>query len=178
MAMARTKLWLSVSGASIWKKPGDHFGEQQNPMCWSMREPDPDTSENDQSISPKCLLINYRFDWLPTESLISPYFFDIFKVQAGHGEVKSFSKSGGGFSLVIKTTCSPFGLELAPCGKKVAGRLQGQFPHATLHDELALATILRHYPNLSSIPRSNHTFNPADVYHRVNHFYSSGSGPA
>jgi len=50
----------------------------------------------------------------------------------GQAEVKTLV--WGEISLVIETTCFPFGLDLAPCEKKVAERSVGQFPHATPHD--------------------------------------------
>jgi hypothetical protein len=53
-------------------------------------------------------------------------------VVTGHADVKIAFESGE-ILLVIKTTCFPFGLELAPCEWKVAGLSSGQFPHAALH---------------------------------------------
>jgi hypothetical protein len=44
----------------------------------------------------------------------------------------------------------PFGLELAPSGKKVAGRSPGQFPNATLHVMKIVFTV-SHHLNMSSV---------------------------
>ena len=44
----------------------------------------------------------------------------------------------------------PFGLELAPSGKKVAGRSLGQFPNATLH-VMKIEIIVSHRPDMSML---------------------------